>query len=1435
MPELPDITRPTHYSAVIKSGSQQITGAVSCNGVNLDAQGEVILTYDEPITCLYGNVTLAEFSPIWSQQPLNNSESNQYALFELTINKADATQTKHAQSVLNKINACPSESKLCLNEIDSFDIEHIYLQLDDAEAVKAFLAPKQDDNVGKAPSSHIDYAVVPEVSTGTNDQQFGQQGAFVSANVEESFAYKPTGESAVLTTAHLKDEQGRAIVGVQFYSVSKKGTTDSQGAFELVWGEELTFGLDTFEFGRVKGNQLEYRLTDVTDNEMVKQNIQHVVERYATKHHDNRVEFEQDVHDVFGLYPNVVNEAINLTLPNGAPLLDDKGQATGFNAPNEFDGQFTHGIAALIDAELKNESVSRMAYSFGVPQALELKMGGVVTDTLKSLYQGVDQFHVFHDSYSWYGASGEARGSRAFNLSNRAFPITMARNDNSHWLPLGQEGAWTRGSGSDKKAYFVDATVLDADSTVKLLRPLTLEKDNVTFALPFVTTGEIGQGKVVYLGNSMYPSVLSCPDNYWAGSELVIDAQAGVCTYKTGVEAQQADSRDDNGSMKRFFSNLFNWLDPAYKGKIIATNMELGYAFEVWKANKTYPFFIDKQFGFSELAHYTSGQYASLDPSTTPVMLVQGYEQITEGYDSKATHANINVPLLTQEDISELITYVSKGGNLVFMEAMLPRNPEPIARLYDAAGMAVGGANVVPTRQAYCGSSYYCQGDIQPNLHAQLTNPIVVYERYSDTSKITINGDGSISWPGPVDMPTLEIPRFKDEKGEATGRYAFFEVKTAQEKQEAIAQIQAEFPSVPVCKDDYQYEVNCIEYRDGHGIQARGNYARPDFTRLPINGDVVGAMVKAANLGDNVMALYNHELYYRTKAAQGSRLPSAELKAVYDNLSIWLWNNEQYEFESQLQDELGFETLTQFLNCYTDNKHKGGSTCPESLRSELVSQKMLHSNGELNPSYPLNYMEKPLTRMMMGRSFWDHDITVDTTVYPGRPTAAGSNASVTLETYRKPVTFSAGNRQATGLWAPQLQEVTVSGGVSATIIVALVDDLTGRHQHEQALNRPPRVQMSFAHDGSTTKFKVPYGGLIYVSPTASNTLASAEFRFENVLKASYWKNGQWQHPLNTDVPLADIDTGHFIYTTPVNNVTDSNHVIEFTAQMNRFANAASDFYGRDQTPTSLEEQGAHRRFTYEALPEHRHHFVNDRQISIGAAHSGYPVQSSSFNAEATTIPTRANDDWLLWHEVGHNLATAPFMMAGSTEVTNNILALYMQELRDDNPRMTRIALDIKKVPLWMSSHGGHAWSEGDPGIRLVMFGQLKLWAEDHFDLVDWYQPESQPSIYDQDEGWNFYKLMHRMARGEVFNGESNYCSTASTGLNASDTLMVCASYASGYDLSEFFQQWNPGESKADMPNGESDYSGGITVSGIALVKRLNLPEPARSPLSYVSL
>lgn len=1431
-PELPTIARPTHYTTMVKSGTKLVTGHVECNGQTLGETGEIRLEFDESITCQLGDVVIAEFSPIWSQQPQGNLHRSDEVIFERVITHANDHETASSQAILNKIDTCPTESKLCLDQLNSFDIKEVYAQLDNEDIVAKFLAPKPEDNAGEAPSSHVDNTVVPEVSTGTQDQNFGNPDAFVSANVEESLAYKPTSDSSVATIATLIDQTGQTLGGVQFYTRSRQGITDARGGFEFIWGEEITFGIDTFTFGKVKGNQVTYKLTEVSTNAITQANIQHIIERYTTDNENGRV-FSERVHDVFALYPNVINEAINLNLPNGAPLNDNAGKPTGFTTPDEFTSQFENGIAALIDSDLKKASRTYGSF-YSAPAAISMESGTYVTDTLKALFNGVEQFHVFHDSYSWYGASGDARGIRALNLSNRAFPIMMPRNDNSHWLALGQEAAWTRGSGKDQKAYFVDATVLNTESKVILNRPMTLAKDNVTFNFPFVTAGEVGEGNVVYLGNSMYPSILSCPTNYWAGAELTIDATTQNCLYTGGDFAQFTDSRNDHGSMALFFTNLFKWLEPNYVGKTIGSNIELGHAFQAWKANKTYPFFVHPSFQFEGFTSYTSGQYADIDPVTTPILIIQGYEQLTSGYETKATQANIEAPQLDQDDITDLITYVSQGGNIIVMEAIGPRNPEPIARLFDSAGMAVGGSNTVITRQAYCGSSFFCP-DAIPNLHAQLEHDIVVYERYDDTSKITINANGSITWPGDVDMPSLSIARFKDENGEANGRYAFYEVKTEQDKLDAIAAIQTEFPDVPVCKDSYQYEVNCIEYRQGHGLTTRGNYARPDFTRYPISSDVVEAMVKAANLGDNIKALYNHELYYRTKAVQGTRLANAQLNAVYDNLSIWLWNDEQYKYESNLQDELGFKTLTQFLNCYTDNKHNGGNYCPEELRTELVRHNMVHENGELNPSYPLNYMEKPLTRIMLGRSFWDHDITVDTNAYPGRPMANGGDATVSIQIYKKPVTYTASNRQPTGLWAPQLQDVTVTGGVAATITVALVDDLTGRNTHEQGLNRPPRVEKSFSYDGSSLTLSVPYGGLIYITPEASNELSTVSYHFGNVLKASYWKQGQWVHPLNKDVPLADIDTGHFIYTTPVNNISNPEHVAEFADQINRFAEAASDFYGRDQAPAIGELQGVHRRFTYADLPEHRHHFVNDRQISIGAAHSGYPVQSSSFDVNRTSIPTQPMDDWLLWHEVGHNLASAPFSVAGSTEVTNNILALYMQEMRPNNSTMTRISTDIQKVPMWMSSHGGHAWSEGDAGIRLVMFGQLKLWAQDHFTIDDWYQADSRPTIFNQDQGWNLYKLMHRMARGEVFSDDQNYCSPQSTRLNASDTMMLCASYASGYDLSEFFQQWNPGETKADMPNGQSDYSGGVTNEGISQVKSLKLAIPQRSPLSYTQL
>jgi accessory colonization factor AcfD len=181
----------------------------------------------------------------------------------------------------------------------------------------------------------------------------------------------------------------------------------------------------------------------------------------------------------------------------------------------------------------------------------------------------------------------------------------------------------------------------------------------------------------------------------------------------------------------------------------------------------------------------------------------------------------------------------------------------------------------------------------------------------------------------------------------------------------------------------------------------------------------------------------------------------------------------------------------------------------------------------------------------------------------------------------------------------------------------------------------------------------------------------------------------------------------------------------------------------------------------------------------------------------------------------------------------------MQELegRNDKPEMDRIKTDIKKAPKWLEMNDQHAWANGDAGMRLVMFGQLKIWAKTHFAIDDWYaKGANQSSVYGEDEGWNMFKLMHRKARGDDFGDEvRNYCSSAETGLTGGDLMMVCSSYVSNYDLSDFFVAWNIGETSMTNPDGSKSYSGGISANALRVVEQLNLDKPEKGPLEIDSI
>ncbi|MFA0350773.1 hypothetical protein AB4486_28120, partial [Vibrio sp. 10N.222.55.C6] len=119
-----------------------------------------------------------------------------------------------------------------------------------------------------------------------------------------------------------------------------------------------------------------------------------------------------------------------------------------------------------------------------------------------------------------------------------------------------------------------------------------------------------------------------------------------------------------------------------------------------------------------------------------------------------------------------LINYVNDGGNILFMDAIQTTNPEPVGRLADAVGVSLGGENVTPTNQAFCGSSYYCQAPY-PNLHVKSQKEMLVLERFQDNQgepPFTVNQDGTVEWIKDESKIKFEIPTYEVTKLDAEGK-----------------------------------------------------------------------------------------------------------------------------------------------------------------------------------------------------------------------------------------------------------------------------------------------------------------------------------------------------------------------------------------------------------------------------------------------------------------------------------------------------------------------------------------------------------------------------------------------------------------------------------------------------------------------------------------
>lgn len=76
----------------------------------------------------------------------------------------------------------------------------------------------------------------------------------------------------------------------------------------------------------------------------------------------------------------------------------------------------------------------------------------------------------------------------------------------------------TTGWPSAKRAWDKNelAYITEAPS---LVEPENVTRDTATFNLPFISLGQVGEGKLMVIGNPHYNSILRCPNGYsWNGA-----------------------------------------------------------------------------------------------------------------------------------------------------------------------------------------------------------------------------------------------------------------------------------------------------------------------------------------------------------------------------------------------------------------------------------------------------------------------------------------------------------------------------------------------------------------------------------------------------------------------------------------------------------------------------------------------------------------------------------------------------------------------------------------------------------------------------------------------------------------------------------------------------------------------------------------------------
>ena len=292
---------PTKTGYLTLGGSLRVTGDITCNDESSDG---ITFTPGEKVTCVAGNnTTIATFdTQSEAARSLRAVEKVSFSLEDAQELAGSDNKKSNALSLVTSMNSCPANTEqVCLefsSVIESKRFDSLYKQIDLApEEFKKLVNEEVENNAAtdKAPSTHTS-PVVPATTPGTKPDL---NASFVSANAEQFYQYQPT--EIILSEGRLVDSQGYGVAGVNYYTNSGRGVTGENGEFSFSWGETISFGIDTFELGSVRGNKSTIALTELGD-EVRGANIDQLIHRYSTTGQNNTRVVPDDVRKVFAEY-----------------------------------------------------------------------------------------------------------------------------------------------------------------------------------------------------------------------------------------------------------------------------------------------------------------------------------------------------------------------------------------------------------------------------------------------------------------------------------------------------------------------------------------------------------------------------------------------------------------------------------------------------------------------------------------------------------------------------------------------------------------------------------------------------------------------------------------------------------------------------------------------------------------------------------------------------------------------------------------------------------------------------------------------------------------------------------------------------------------------------------------------------------------------------